>query len=35
VLALAYDRPIENDQRPILEAVADLAAVAIDRLGPA
>jgi GAF domain-containing protein len=34
VLALAYDRPIEVDQRPILEAVADLAAVAIDRLGP-
>jgi hypothetical protein len=34
VLALAYDRPIEVDQRPIVEAVADLAALAIDRLGP-
>ena len=31
VLALAYDRPIEADTRPVLEAVADLAAVAIDR----
>ena len=35
VLALAYDRPIEIDQRPIVEAVADLAAVAIDRFGAA
>ena len=34
VLALAYDRPIDIDQRPIVAAVADLAAVAIDRLGP-
>jgi hypothetical protein len=34
VLALAYDRPIEVDQRPIVQAVADLAALAIDRLGP-
>ena len=34
VLALAYDRSIDLDQRPIVEAVADLAAVAIDRLGP-
>ena len=31
VLALAYDRPIDPDQKPTLEAVADLAAVAIDR----
>ena len=34
VLALAYDRPIDADQRPIVAAVADLAGVAIDRLGP-
>ena len=35
VLALAYDRPIDADLRPVIEAVADLAAVAIerDRLG--
>ncbi len=31
VLALAYDRPIDADARPVLEAVADLAAVAIER----
>jgi len=31
VLALAYDRPIDPDTRPTLEAVADLAAVAVDR----
>ena len=31
VVALAYDDPIDPDQRPTLEAVADLAAVAIDR----
>jgi hypothetical protein len=31
VLALAYDRPIDPATRPTLEAVADLAAVAIDR----
>jgi hypothetical protein len=31
VLALAYDRPIDADMRPVLEAVADLAAVAIER----
>jgi GAF domain-containing protein len=31
VLALAYDRPIDPDTKPTLEAVADLAAVAIDR----
>ena len=31
VLALAYDRPIAADERPILEAVADLAAVAMER----
>ena len=31
VLALAYDRPIDPDAKPTLEAVADLAAVAIDR----
>ena len=35
VLALAYDRPIGVDERPIVEAVADLAAVAIDRFGAA
>jgi GAF domain-containing protein len=33
VLALAYDRPIDPDGRPTLEAVADLAAVAIERHG--
>lgn len=33
VLALAYDRPIDPDKKPTLEAVADLAAVAIDRAG--
>ncbi len=33
VVALAYDHPIDPDQRPTLEAVADLAAVAIDRAG--
>ncbi|HEY4190585.1 MAG TPA: GAF domain-containing protein [Candidatus Limnocylindrales bacterium] len=32
VLALAYDRPIEPDTRPTVEAVADLAAVAIELL---
>ncbi len=32
VLALAYDHPIDIDGRPTLEAVADLAAVAIDRV---
>lgn len=31
VLALAHDRPIEPQVRPILVAVADLAAVAIER----
>ena len=31
VLALAYDRPIDPDGKPTLEAVADLAAVAIER----
>jgi hypothetical protein len=31
VLALAYDRSIDPESRPTLEAVADLAAVAIDR----
>ncbi len=31
VVALAYDRPIEADTRPLLEAVADLMAVALDR----
>jgi GAF domain-containing protein len=31
VLALAYDRPIDPDAKQTLEAVADLAAVAIDR----
>ena len=31
VLALAYEHPIAADVRPVLEAVADLAAVAIDR----
>jgi len=31
VLALAYERPIAADARRVLEAVADLAAVAIDR----
>jgi GAF domain-containing protein len=31
VLALAHDRPIHADVRPILEAVADLAAIAIER----
>ncbi|HEV8402407.1 MAG TPA: GAF domain-containing protein [Candidatus Limnocylindrales bacterium] len=31
VLALAYDSPIEPAKRPTLEAVADLAAIAIDR----
>jgi GAF domain-containing protein len=31
VLALAHDDPINKSARPILEAVADLAAVAIER----
>jgi GAF domain-containing protein len=31
VLALAYDRPIDPDTRPTVEAVADLAAVAIEQ----
>jgi hypothetical protein len=31
VLALAHDRAIDPDARPVLEAVADLAAVAIER----
>jgi len=31
VLALAHDRPIDVASRPIIEAVADLAAVAIER----
>ena len=31
VLALAYDDPIDGPARPIIEAVADLAAVAIER----
>jgi GAF domain-containing protein len=31
VLALAHDRPIDADARPILAAVADLAAVDIER----
>jgi hypothetical protein len=34
VLALAHDRPIDSATRPILEAAADLAAVAIERHGP-
>jgi hypothetical protein len=33
VVALAYDQPIDPDQRPTLEPVADLAAVAVDRAG--
>ena len=32
VLALAYDRPIQSKDKPTLEAVADLAAVAVDRV---
>jgi GAF domain-containing protein len=31
VLALAYDHPMDADRRPVIEAVADLAAVAIQR----
>jgi hypothetical protein len=31
VLALAYDRPIDLDVRPLVQAGADLAAVAIER----
>ena len=31
VLALAYDRPIELAMRPLVQAAADLAAVAIER----
>ena len=31
VLALAHDAPIEPEMRPILQAVADLAAVAVER----
>jgi GAF domain-containing protein len=31
VLALAHEQPIEPETRPILEAVADLAALAIER----
>lgn len=31
VLALAHDRPINSDMRPVLQAGADLAAVAIER----
>ena len=31
VLALAHDAPIEPEMRPILQAVADLAAVTVDR----
>lgn len=31
VLALAHDRPIDPEVRPIVEAAADLAAVAIER----
>ena len=34
VLALAHEDPIEADDRPILQAVADLAAVAIERHAP-
>ena len=34
VLALAHDRPLAPAARPVLLASADLAAVAIDRLGP-
>ncbi len=34
VLALAHDRPLAPSVRPVLLASADLAAVAIDRLGP-
>ena len=31
VLALAHDAPIEAEERPILRAVADLAAVVLER----
>ena len=31
VLALAHDRPIDPEMRPLLQAAADLAAVAIER----
>ena len=31
VLALAHDEPIDPEMRPILQAVADLAAVAVER----
>jgi GAF domain-containing protein len=34
VLALAHDRPIDPETRPILQAAADLAAVAIERHRP-
>jgi hypothetical protein len=33
VLALAHDRPVDPEMRPILQAGADLAAVAIERHG--
>ncbi len=31
VLALAHDAPIDSETRPVLQAVADLAAVAVER----
>lgn len=34
VLALAHDRPFEPEEWPVLQASADLAAVAIERYGP-
>jgi GAF domain-containing protein len=34
VLALAHDRPSDEEMRPVLQAAADLAAVAIERYRP-
>jgi GAF domain-containing protein len=34
VLALAHDRPTDAEMRPVLQAAADLAAVAIERYRP-
>ncbi len=31
VLALAHDEPIDPEMRPVLQAVADLAAVTVER----
>jgi len=33
VLAVAHDAPIDVEMRPVLQAVADLAAVALERVG--